>query len=242
MSELAVVKGQPTSVGSDLMTLTPARYHVLGTVEPVQLYRLLGAPTEGSVTIPGGPAPFTCTGLEGAGLGGRHHERAVLGSGGSGRVRRPPGAARHRHRHRGRTPWSCRRPRSAAARARASCGWTTGDGSELEERPITLGVSDGTNIEVTEGLAEGEQIRQFVPGLAAASEDPSATTTRMGERVLRRAGSGAGDARPARGCHQAGAPRGRLAASTSSGASIWTSPRATTCRSSGAAARASRRC
>lgn len=49
ITELAVVKGQGTSVGAELVTFTPARYHVLSTVEPVQLYRLIDAPTEASV-------------------------------------------------------------------------------------------------------------------------------------------------------------------------------------------------
>src|SRR5690606_33309782 len=36
LSELAVVKGQMTTAGTELVKLTPARYHVLATVEPVQ--------------------------------------------------------------------------------------------------------------------------------------------------------------------------------------------------------------
>ncbi|HWV48271.1 MAG TPA: hypothetical protein VN035_02345, partial [Microbacterium sp.] len=46
-----------------------------------------------------------------------------------------------------------------------------GDGSEPEERPVTLGVNDGTMVEVTEGLAEGDSIRQFVPGFVAPVEE-----------------------------------------------------------------------
>jgi membrane fusion protein, multidrug efflux system len=37
-----------------------------------------------------------------------------------------------------------------------------GDGSE-EKRAVTLRLSDGDQIEVREGLAEGEQVLQFVP-------------------------------------------------------------------------------
>jgi membrane fusion protein (multidrug efflux system) len=37
-----------------------------------------------------------------------------------------------------------------------------GDGTE-EMRAVTLGLSDGDQIEVREGLAEGEQVLQFVP-------------------------------------------------------------------------------
>jgi multidrug efflux pump subunit AcrA (membrane-fusion protein) len=37
------------------------------------------------------------------------------------------------------------------------------DGS-TELRPVTLGLNDGTNVEVKGGLAEGDLILQFVPG------------------------------------------------------------------------------
>jgi multidrug efflux pump subunit AcrA (membrane-fusion protein) len=36
------------------------------------------------------------------------------------------------------------------------------DGAE-EERSVTLGLTDGDMIEVREGLAEGDQVLQFVP-------------------------------------------------------------------------------
>lgn len=46
-----------------------------------------------------------------------------------------------------------------------------GDGSEPEERTVKLGVNDGEMVEVVEGLAEGDGIRQFVPGFAAPVEE-----------------------------------------------------------------------
>lgn len=170
LSEVAIIKGQASSVGAELATLTPARYHVLSTVEPVQLYRLLNAPTEAQVTIPGGPAPFTCTGLD----------VAVAED--------------------GTTSVQCAVPRdqvvfaglpstlditvgtvadalvipTTAVKGGAGSGvvWIdAGDGSEPEERTIALGVSDGSMVEVTEGLEEGESVRQFVPGSAAEVEE-----------------------------------------------------------------------
>ncbi|HEU4849943.1 MAG TPA: hypothetical protein VFS93_05995, partial [Terrimesophilobacter sp.] len=33
-----------------------------------------------------------------------------------------------------------------------------------ELRPVVLGLSDGVNVEIKEGLAEGDLILQFVPG------------------------------------------------------------------------------
>ncbi|MEZ3160003.1 efflux RND transporter periplasmic adaptor subunit [Microbacterium sp. BWT-B31] len=169
IATLSVVKGQATSIGGELVTITPARYHVLSTVEPVQLYRLVGAPSEASVTIQGGPAPFTCTGLNVqvaqdattsvrcavptdqmvfAGL------QATLGIsiGTVSDVLVVP---------------------TTAVKGGAVTGivWVdAGDGSQPEERTVALGASDGSVVEVTEGLEEGESIRQFVPGLAAVTE------------------------------------------------------------------------
>lgn len=168
VTELAVVKGQPASIGGELSKLTPARYHVRATVEPVQLYRLQGAPTEASVTIQGGPAPFTCTGLK--------VEVAEDGT----------------------TTVTCAVPAdqvvfaglqaeldidlgtvsdvlvvpTTAVKGGAGSGvvWVDGGDGELEERTVALGVSDGTIVEVTTGLEEGEQVRQYVPGIAAADE------------------------------------------------------------------------
>ena len=40
------------------------------------------------------------------------------------------------------------------------------DGS-TEVRPVTLGLNDGINVQVTEGLEEGDMILQFIPGANA---------------------------------------------------------------------------
>ncbi|TQJ32687.1 efflux RND transporter periplasmic adaptor subunit [Microbacterium sp. SLBN-146] len=169
VGELAVVKGQPTSVGGELATLTPARFHVLSTVEPVQLYRLLNAPSEASVTIQGGPAPFVCTGLkvQVAEDGTTSVRCAIPGdqvvfAGLQATLDITVG-----------TVQDVLVVPTTAVRGGAGSGvvWVdAGDGSDAEEREVTLGVGDGTIVEVTGGLEEGEQIRQFVPGLAATTE------------------------------------------------------------------------
>jgi multidrug efflux pump subunit AcrA (membrane-fusion protein) len=40
------------------------------------------------------------------------------------------------------------------------------DGS-TELRPVTLGLNDGVNVQVVEGLAEGDLVLQFIPGAPA---------------------------------------------------------------------------
>jgi multidrug efflux pump subunit AcrA (membrane-fusion protein) len=169
VAAMAAVKGQFVSIGSEVATMTPLTYHALGTIEPVQLYRLIDAPTDATLTIAGGPAPFTCTGLT-----------VQVAEDGTTSVR-------------------CAVPADQVVFAGlpATIGITVGtvtdallvpttavlggsgsgvvwldDGSgEVEERTVALGISDGVNIEVTDGLAEGDMIRQFVPGVAVTPED-----------------------------------------------------------------------
>jgi multidrug efflux pump subunit AcrA (membrane-fusion protein) len=50
--------------------------------------------------------------------------------------------------------------------------WLAGaTGGAPEERKVQLGLNDGSVVEVVSGLAEGEQVLEFVPG-APAAPDP----------------------------------------------------------------------
>lgn len=170
ISEIALVKGQTATVGQEIATLNPARYHVLATVDPVQLYRLVGAPSDATVTITGGPAPFVCTGV-----------RVEVSTEGTASVRCAvpadqtvfAGLPAQLELALGQVDDALVIP-VTAVQGGSGTGvvWVdAGDGSEPEERPVTLGVNDGTMVEVTEGLAEGDSIRQFVPGFVAPVEE-----------------------------------------------------------------------
>jgi multidrug efflux pump subunit AcrA (membrane-fusion protein) len=45
--------------------------------------------------------------------------------------------------------------------------WFVKPDGGAEERPVTLGMTDGTNVQVLDGLVEGDLINQFVPGATA---------------------------------------------------------------------------
>jgi multidrug efflux pump subunit AcrA (membrane-fusion protein) len=185
ITELAVVKGQPASIGGELATLSPARYHVQATVEPVQLYRLLNAPAEAAVTIQGGPAPFTCTGLK----------VAVAEDGTTTVTCAVPadqtvfaGLQAQLDIDLGTVSDVLVVP-TTAVKGGAGTGvvWVDAGTGELEERDVSLGVSDGTIVEVTAGVEEGEQVRQYVPGIAAGNE-PACYDDGMGGEYCEPAG------------------------------------------------------
>ena len=71
VSELGVIRDQAVVVGDAVAQVAPASFHVTASLGAEQLYRLVSRPTEGTVAIAGGPAPFACTGL-------------VIGTGASG--------------------------------------------------------------------------------------------------------------------------------------------------------------
>ncbi len=194
LSSFTLLAGQTIAVGDTVGQVAPAAFNVTASLAPEQLYRLLNKPTEAQVTVTGGPAPFTCgsltiqTALAGAGSGGGGGDGGGDPNAGAG------GGAT------GATVW-CRVPADVtvfaglvadvtiaggvatdvltipmtAVQGAAQSGvvYVIGDDGATEERPVTLGINDGINVEVTGGLEEGELILEFVPGAAAG--DPGMT-------------------------------------------------------------------
>lgn len=163
LASFELVKGQSVTLGAEVAKLTPARFHLIGTVDPVLLYRLVGAPTEGQVTIQGGPAPFTCTGL-----------KVQVGDDGTTSV--VCAVPTDQQVFAGLKATLAVQVGSAtdalvipttAVRGGSGTGvvWIGADGA-AEERTIELGVTDGTLVQVVSGLEEGDMVRQFVPGIA----------------------------------------------------------------------------
>lgn len=187
LSSFAVLVGQQYSIGGTIGQVAPPSFHVSGSIPPEQLYRLIERPADAQVTINGGPAPFTCTGLTittalpGSGSGSGDGAGGGAGTGGTGSAGGPV--------------VRCAVPAEVTVFAGLTAevvvpggiaegvlivpttavegGGGTGnvylvlaDGS-TELREVTLGLSDGQNVEVTGGLEEGDLILQFVPGAPA---------------------------------------------------------------------------
>jgi multidrug efflux pump subunit AcrA (membrane-fusion protein) len=185
LAAIDVIPGQPVSTGDTTARVQPPGFHVTAALSPEQQYRLTSAPTEATVTIAGGPAPFTCGGLT--------IEAAADASGDDGAA--SPGALGGTGSSGGGTSVRCAVPgdvrvfQGLTAQVKIAAGsaddvlmvpvtaveggaesgvvWRLApDGGEAEQ-PVRLGLSDGTNVEVLEGLAEGDLILQFVPGAPA---------------------------------------------------------------------------
>lgn len=174
LSTFTALEGQTFSVGDDVGKVSPASFNVSGTIAPEQQYRLLNQPTEAQVTITGGPAPFTCGGLTitaAAGTG-----TGTEGSTSTTTVRCSvpadvtvfPGLAASMVLAGGVADNVLVVP-ITAVEGSAQTGnvyFVLPDGT-TEARPVTLGLNDGTNVEIKEGLAEGDMILQFIPGATA---------------------------------------------------------------------------
>jgi membrane fusion protein, macrolide-specific efflux system len=161
--------GQAFSIGDDVGKVQPYTFSVSGSLAPEQQYRLLSRPTEALVTITGGPAPFTCTGLTITTPTSAQGETGTTGPvvqcSVPAEVRVFAGLAAQMVVAGGVAENVLIVP-ITAVEGTAETGnvyFVLPDGS-TETRPVVLGLNDGINVEVKEGLTEGDLILQFIPG------------------------------------------------------------------------------
>ncbi|RWR21573.1 hypothetical protein D8Y23_03810 [Microbacterium enclense] len=194
LSSLSVIEGQELAVGAAAGNVAPPSFSVSGSLEPAQQYRLLNRPGEASVTITGGPAAFTCTNLRiTTPLAGEQADTAPT-SGDTGSAGGAAGSG---------TTATCAVPGdvtvfarlaaemtisggiaenvlvvpTTAVRGAAQSGtvWVSTPDGAAEERAVALGLTDGSQVQITEGLTEGEQILEFAPGAMAGATDGCTT-------------------------------------------------------------------
>jgi len=181
LSALGVIHDQAVTVGEVTGQVAPPSYSVTGTIDAQQLYRIQDRPTEAQVAITGGPAAFACTGLtittplagegtEGATTG----EAGASGSGTSFRCQVPaevtvfPGLAASVTLAGGLAENVLVVPTTAVeGTAESGVVFRLAEDGSTEEIPVTLGLTDGVNVEITGGVDEGVELLQFVPGAAA---------------------------------------------------------------------------
>lgn len=180
LTAFTLLVGQQVGLGETLGQIAPPTFNVTASLAPEQQYRLTSQPTEAIVTITGGPAPFTCTGLtitaaaaptgdSGSPDGGGSSAVATVRCTVPGDVKVFAGLAAQLTIASGVAADVLVIPTTAV-----EGGSGTGivylpavGGGEPEKREVTLGLSDGSMVEITGGLEAGEEILQFVPGALA---------------------------------------------------------------------------
>ena len=187
-----VLPNQEVQVGAETGSVQPATFHVDAPLTAQEQYRLTTQPTDAQVQIPGGPAPFTCTGLQvlqpstGASGGATGVEGATGVSTATARCQVPAevrvfsGLAADMTIGGGVAENVLTLPTTAVLGS-ADTGRVVRIGADgaQEEVQVELGLTDGQTIEIRSGLADGEQVLQFVPGgepLDDPCADPMAPT------------------------------------------------------------------
>jgi multidrug efflux pump subunit AcrA (membrane-fusion protein) len=182
LTALDALVDQTVAVGDRIGSISPGTLSVTATLTQADQFRLLAPPSTAEVEVQGGPAPFTCTGLTlgappaAAGEpspedgGGMIDPSGGTGGGTTARCQVPagvtvfPGMAATVLVQAGTAENVLVVPVTAVqGSVQRGNVWVVGaDGAEAE-RAVTLGLTDGEQVEVKEGLTEGEQVLQFAP-------------------------------------------------------------------------------
>jgi hypothetical protein len=191
----SVLEDQAVSIGDAVATVTPGTFSVLGSLTPEQQYRLISAPGEGQVEVPGGPAPFTCTGLTtgvAADAGADQQPDGEAQGAGDGTTVRArcsvppevtvfPGLTASLVITSGEAADALVLPVTAVQGLfETGVVWVVGPDGEPEERPVTLGLTDGELVQIVEGVAAGDLVLEFVPGAEIEPIDPYAMDPGLG--------------------------------------------------------------
>lgn len=195
VSELPVLSGQTVAIGDKAGAVAPPTFSATASLPPEQQYRLVARPDSASVAVKGGPAPFTCTALSittPPATASEAPSGAAPGTGGSSGASGSGTAST--------TTLRCAVPADVTVFAGLSADITISagkaegvltvpttavkgsaekgvvfvpdeKGGDPKEIPVTLGLTDGTSVQITGGLAEGDTILEFVPGAPAPTVD-----------------------------------------------------------------------
>jgi macrolide-specific efflux system membrane fusion protein len=187
VSNVKFIHNQAVQIGDVVAQVSPSTFSVSGALSADKQYRLLTVPAEATVTINGGPAPFTCGGVaiktpstdtnddttgnpgtgSNPGSGGGSGSGSTVSCAVPGDVRVFAGLSATIELAGG-TAENVLVVPTTAVKGSAGTGkvWFVKEDGTNEERPVTLGLNDGQQVQIVDGVAEGDQILQFVPGAA----------------------------------------------------------------------------
>lgn len=181
LTGFALLVDQSVDIATETGAVQPPQHLVRASVGAAEQYRLTAQPESATVTIEGGPAPFACGGVtidQPTGEAATTGASATLSCTVPDDVRVFVGLAAKVELAAGTASDVLLLPTTAVLGSadvgiayRATLG-ADGSPGEPEEVRIELGISDGTMVEVRSGLAEGDEVLQFVPGTADPCADP----------------------------------------------------------------------
>ena len=170
---LPTLKDQVVSVGDEVGKVAPGTLSVTGTLTPDQQYRLVGAPTQASITLNGGPAPFDCTNLRvGAAPtsgseqnpDGAPHTSGTVTCAIPAEITAFPGLGATIEITNGSAADAVVVPITAVqGTVQKGNVWVVAADGSNEKRAVGLGLTDGQNVQITEGLAAGDVVLEFIP-------------------------------------------------------------------------------
>jgi len=196
LTAVDVLIDQIVAVGDKAGAISPGTLSITATLTQADQFRLLAPPATAEVEVQGGPAPFTCSGLvlggpaaaaEDPTTDGGGQSSAAGGGGTTARCAVPagvtvfPGMAATMRVQAGVAENVLVVPITAVqGSVQTGNVWVLAPDGTQEERAVTLGLTDGDMIEVREGLAEGDQVMQFVPVPDDTPVDPNTGQPMMG--------------------------------------------------------------
>jgi multidrug efflux pump subunit AcrA (membrane-fusion protein) len=191
LTTLDVLVDQVVAVGDRIGSVTPGTLSVTAALTQAEQFRLLAPPSTAEVQVQGGPAPFTCTGLT---LGAAPASSGDSAADDVGFTAPAPGGGSAGTTARCAVPAGVTVFPGMAATVLVNAGtaedvlvvpvtavqgsvqngnvWVVGEDGTEEQRPVVIGLTDGEQVEIREGLAEGEQVLQFVPVPDDTPQDP----------------------------------------------------------------------
>lgn len=202
VATLDVLPEQAVSVGGEVATISPGTLTVSAPLTQEQQFRLLAPPSTAQVTVPGGPGSFECTDLT-TGTPGAGAAPSTPGDGGYVDPYADPSQTATGAQVTCRVPAGVQVFAGLSATVDVTAGSAVGvllapvtavqgrvgNGSvwvvdaatgEQTQTPVTLGLTDGSNVEVTGGVEEGASILAFVPGDDTVVDPYAAGTVVMG--------------------------------------------------------------
>lgn len=184
---LTALLTQQVNVGDSLGTVQPPTFSAVATLTPDQMYRVQNLPDKATITIKNGPAPFECNGVRIETPQNRpaNKEGDTQGNSSSTSIEARcavpdgqtvfPGLQVTMALVAGEAADVLTVPISAVE-GRFEQGTVYGPaepGGKPVKIPVKLGLTDGKRVQIIEGLAEDQEILEFVPGKIVSGKESS---------------------------------------------------------------------